>query len=185
MSIDYIDRHDSQGQVQGQAQGQGQRQPTTQWIDRPGGAITVIERQGKQTPNNQWLKNQSAQNIPGASTAISMPSQSAIQTHTPGIAGVPMQIDSGDQLVQAPVPPVSFNFQTITDQSVSGSSLDSDGVVSMLNLAHQEHQTDYVQDVIRNEVKRSSTHTLQPQNRSNSDESSTHQVNNWILIEKL
>ncbi len=138
MSIDYIDRHDSQGQVQGQVQ--GQRQPKTQWIDRPGGAIIVIERQGKQTPNNQWLKNQSAQNIPGPSTAISMPSQNAIQTDIPGTSAVPMQIDSGDQLVHAPVPPVAFNFQTITDQSVSGSSLDSDGVVSMLNLAQQEHQ---------------------------------------------
>ncbi len=172
LSVDYIDRHDSQGQAQ--IQGQGQRQPMTQWIDKPGGTIIVIERPGNQCANNQWIKNQSAQNIPGPSTATSMPSQSAIQTDMPGTTAVPMQIDSGDQLV----PPVAFNFQTMTDQSVSGSSLESDGVVSMLNLAQSEQQDDFIQDVIQKDVKRSSTYTQRPQN-------ATQQVNNWILIEKL
>ena len=176
LSVDYIDRHDSQGQAQ--IQGQGQRQPMTQWIDKPGGTIIVIERPGNQCANNQWIKNQSAQNMPGPSTAISMPSQSPIETNTPGTTAVPMQVSNGDATVEVPVPPVAFDFQTLTSQSVSGSSLESDGVVSMLNLAQSEQQDDFIQDAIQKDVKRSSTYTLRPQN-------ATQQVNNWILIEKL
>ena len=177
MSIDYIDRHDSQGQ--------GQGQPTTQWIDKPGGTIIVIERQSNKCANNQWLNNQSVQNIPVPSTSITMPPQSAIQTDKPGNTAIPVQAISVDHESQGPVPPVDFNFQNIPAQSVSGSSLESDGVVSMINLAHREQQDDYIQDVIQHEVKRSSTYTLHQPNTFKPEGNTAQQVNNWILIEKL